>query len=762
LKFVAEIGHFIKDKNDKGIVDEVEVANNDLSLQDKARRLLIIFFVMMFALTVLSRVADSITIAKVSTQSPKSSTLTFNIEGSGTITADAKKYVKVQEGIGIERINVETGREVKKGDVLFTLDQSDVNEALMTAKREAEKLENQMEQENLSVTDSNLSTREKAELLYHNAKLDLDSAKEDYIDAKDSYKESEDKLKQAENTYQKALVTNVKQVYSDKTREYNSEEKNYQNIQLSNEESLQNAFEALDSAKKTLSNLQAIDTNIIEYLDDYVFYYGKDLKQSNEALENLFTIAYGDEEAYEKYKDERASLEKKLSRAKEDLFNAQTDLFNSQSADNVTAYQNAVTTAKRAVSDAEEDLYKAMKKEISIRNVLNNYITAKASNNEVKIINELENVKKSIYGTNGYKKHEKELQEANSKIIKAEENYKSVQKKNDLALSIEQDKLDQLQEVIDSIDNGTYDKEEAAQSQKQAVDTAKVELETKKENIKTTKKAVDSAKRALEAAQLDQKQSKEQDGLNETTFQKQVEAASLRASAIQIDLEAKMELVSELQDIQKNHGKIKSPVSGTVEQISYEEGKKSEADNSIVIITGGYGIQIMVPKEQGEYVSIGDEIELTAKGKKDKITVQVDDISFTTGSQNTTTNSSANSSENGYDSSEELTKIIALMPEGEYIPGATLDAYITKNSDLYDICVPLTAIRSEGNETYCLITQPKKTVLGEELLAVKVPVNVVEKDDTMAAVEGALSVDDNVIISSNKNINEGDRVRLEQ
>ncbi|BCN30209.1 biotin/lipoyl-binding protein [Anaeromicropila herbilytica] len=762
MKFVTEIGHFIKDRNDKEIVSEVEIDKKELTLQEKARRLLIGFFAMMFALTVLSRVADSITIARVSTQSPKSSTLTFNIEGTGTITADAKKYVKVQDGIGVDKINVEAGREVKKGDVLFTLDQTDVNEALKTANREAEKYENQMEQEKLSVTDSNLSTKEKADLLYRNAKLDLDSAKEDYLDAKKSYRESEDKVKQAQNTYQKALTKNVKQVYINKMREYRAEEKSYKNIQLSNEESLKNANETLDSAKKTLSDLQTIDSNIKEFLDDYVFYNGKDEKQTNDALENLFIIAYGDQEAYENYKDQRASLEKKLARAKEDLLNAQTDLFSPQSADNLTAYQNAVTTAKRAVSDAEDDLSKVKKKENCIRTELNNYITVKASNNTDKIQNALENVKKSIYGTNGYKKHQEDLQDANRKIMDAEENCKSIDKKNELALSIEQDKLDQLQEIIDSIDNGTYDKEDAAESQKQAIDTAKNELDTKKENIKTTKKAVDTAKRALEAAKLDQNQAKEQDGLNEETFQKQEAAAILRVSAIQIDLDAKKELVSELLEIQKNNGKVKAPVSGTVDQISFEEGKKSAADNSVVIDTGGYGILITVPKEQGEYVSIGDDIELTAKGKKDKITVQVEDISFTTGTQNTTTDSSASDSVAEDGTSEELTKITALMPEGEYIPGATLEANITKNSDLYDICVPLTAIRSEGNDAYCLITQPKKTILGDELLAVKVPVDVVEKDDTMAAVEGSLSVDDNVIISSNKNINENDRVRLEQ
>ncbi len=89
------------------------------SLRPTAKKLLTGFFVAMIILTLISKAADSITIAQVTVQNPQGSTLTFEAEGSGIITADAKKIVRITEGIGIDKVNVTQGQLIKKGDVLF-------------------------------------------------------------------------------------------------------------------------------------------------------------------------------------------------------------------------------------------------------------------------------------------------------------------------------------------------------------------------------------------------------------------------------------------------------------------------------------------------------------------------------------------------------------------------------------------------------------------------------------------------------------------
>jgi hypothetical protein len=61
---------------------------------------------------------------------------------------------------------------------------------------------------------------------------------------------------------------------------------------------------------------------------------------------------------------------------------------------------------------------------------------------------------------------------------------------------------------------------------------------------------------------------------------------------------------------------------------------------------------------------------------------------------------------------------------------------------------------------YVLAVTESNTSLGNELTAYRINVMVLEKDYRTAAVEAPISPEDNIIISSNKNIEEGDRVRI--
>ena len=88
---------------------------------------------------------------------------------------------------------------------------------------------------------------------------------------------------------------------------------------------------------------------------------------------------------------------------------------------------------------------------------------------------------------------------------------------------------------------------------------------------------------------------------------------------------------------------------------------------------------------------------------------------------------------------------------------------ISSKSKKYTTCVPLTALRQgAGDSYYVLVVTEKETVLGEELIAKKIDLNIEKRDGEYAAVtEGALGKNDKIIVDSNKIINDGDRVRLE-
>lgn len=75
--------------------------------------------------------------------------------------------------------------------------------------------------------------------------------------------------------------------------------------------------------------------------------------------------------------------------------------------------------------------------------------------------------------------------------------------------------------------------------------------------------------------------------------------------------------------------------------------------------------------------------------------------------------------------------------------------------------LPLSALRMGGGDAYVLVIQEKQSVMGVEQTVVKKTVTLQEQDSGNMAVEGALLESDQVVISSNKPVEEGDRVRLE-
>jgi multidrug resistance efflux pump len=724
-------------------VPEVKDSSQPL-LRIRARKLLAWFFVMMLLLTILSKAADSVTVAKVSTVNPSGRTLSFEVNGMGTITAEAIKYVKLPEGLAINKVNVKPGQKVKEGDVLLTLDETEVRKALKAADNEVKKQEIAIKKEALSKSEASLPTKEQAEYDCKYAMEDLTKARGNLTEAKEIYKSAVDDYKKSKTKYNTALIKSKEEIHEDKAEEYKAAKTSYEEVSLTNVDTSRSASRKVKNAQKELDKLKNADNNIIEALNQYGNYRNTDWYKSQEALEDLYCIAYENAgQNYETHKNEIDALETKQSSANKKLREAKKAYEEAlaQKKD-LSEYEKAVNAAEEAAEAQYDTMVSSMVRENKIQEAADMYFTDNVSSETKK--KAFINIYKYIYGVSGDKEHKDEIAKAEETLKEAEEDRDTEIKKNKLILESELDKLTKLQKELDSMEDGTYDYEKAAEEEKQTVETAKQTVKTAKLGMKSARDSVEASKRNVETAKFKQDQSIQQDTQSARTKANQDAIVSLTQSSMQLDLDQLQQTVDTLKTIADNMGKIKSSLTGTVDSVTFEAGKQSVADDSIAVNMGASGLLAIVPKEEGEYVSIGDEMQLTARGKKDKITVTVESISFTTDKDGV-----------------EQTKITAVMPEGDYIPGAELDVKITKNSDLYNRCVPIAAIRQDSTgQNYVLTTQSRNTVLGDELTAVRVPVNIIEKDAQMAAVEGTLSDEDNVIVSSNRDIGEEDRVRI--
>ncbi len=97
--------------------------------------------------------------------------------------------------------------------------------------------------------------------------------------------------------------------------------------------------------------------------------------------------------------------------------------------------------------------------------------------------------------------------------------------------------------------------------------------------------------------------------------------------------------------------------------------------------------------------------------------------------------------------------------EGVYNKAFTWTAK-TESQEEYEQMIPLSALREGTDGTYCLILTESSGMLGTVQSSKRVPVSVLEKDSQNAAVIAELSREDQIIVSSEKYVEEGDQVRI--
>jgi len=101
------------------------------------------------------------------------------------------------------------------------------------------------------------------------------------------------------------------------------------------------------------------------------------------------------------------------------------------------------------------------------------------------------------------------------------------------------------------------------------------------------------------------------------------------------------------------------------------------------------------------------------------------------------------------------------LPQGNWSAGQRAEAQIVLTSGVYDYSVPIAAIRSDNEGYFLYSIAQKNTVLGLQNEVVRINVTITARDSDNAAVSGGLGRDSSVIVSSNKAVTSGDRVRVE-
>jgi len=121
----------------------IELMENK-SLRQKMLKGLVGFLVLMILFTILSRAADSMTIAQVNVVYSEKKSIDKSFTVDGTVIQNQEQAISTLSGIKVKDILVDRGQEVNKGDFLFTLDPDDINEQILEVQYDIQKLELQI------------------------------------------------------------------------------------------------------------------------------------------------------------------------------------------------------------------------------------------------------------------------------------------------------------------------------------------------------------------------------------------------------------------------------------------------------------------------------------------------------------------------------------------------------------------------------------------------------------------------------------------
>ena len=441
-------------------------------------------------------------------------------------------------------------------------------------------------------------------------------------------------------------------------------------------------------------------------------------KKANEAIA-ADTKSKSLQRTYEDYNQTVADANDSVSKAKSDMneaWNAYNTYKNSNSNSGETdttvrdslektveekqlAYDKAVANLDGVEKDIEADVQKEIKKaEEASKDESGNPITL--TQEEKQKIREQVNARPENVSL---------LQNANDQINTAKD-----------ALTEAENALSAYNEQQNNSSSASYDEQ-----LKTLYDDYKAKEEAYNEAVKQRQSTIQSANRTLEDAKAPE---------NVDT------ATALTAND---DLEEKQLAVDELQKVMDVNGKITAPSDGLITKVNVTTGETTTEDTAIRISdqSAGYKFTATLDKVSAKYLSKDDKVTLdlgngtTVEG----LTVQSIDVSA--------------EDKNSY----ELTVSI---PAKVKKLGSIATLKVEKASKKYDTCVPLGALHSDGDKYYVYVINEKDTILGTETAVDKVQVDILDKNNEQAAIEGSFSWGQQFVLTSSKTLRNGDRVRL--
>ena len=391
-----------------------------------------------------------------------------------------------------------------------------------------------------------------------------------------------------------------------------------------------------------------------------------------------------------------------------------------------------VQKKNRTREQVKEDNRKAMK------SARRSYESAQKSRDSAvrKAEREVEDKQKKLDRLEEQGASDEELERAELELERAGEDLEDIQEEEDLKVEEARAKMYAAEEDYEDVDYGERENQEDLRREYEDA------LEAEDEKLKEAGRKVQDLEESLYQAMEKVENARVSDAGTAAGEAAAREMSVLKQESMKLDMEEIQKKQRKIEEFIDSKGQIKAPVDGVVVDTGLQAGDRIQDGRQLRLAVGGLEMKAQIDRETAGagLLKKGAMMQVKLAGQAKNVETEVEDLNHL--------------AEDG------KIQVTAGMPEGQGRLGDLVSFTANIESGIYPCVIPIEALREDNEGYYCLAAEPEKTILGEELKAVRIQVDVLEKSSSAAAVSGPVTKEMKLITESGKPVSEGDRVRV--
>lgn len=391
-----------------------------------------------------------------------------------------------------------------------------------------------------------------------------------------------------------------------------------------------------------------------------------------------------------------------------------------------------VQKKNRTREQVKEDNRKAMK------SARRSYESAQKSRDSAvrKAEREVEDKQKKLDRLEEQGASDEELERAELELERAGEDLEDIQEEEDLKVEEARAKMYAAEEDYEDVDYGERENQEDLRREYEDA------LEAEDEKLKEAGRKVQDLEESLYQAMEKVENARVSDAGTAAGEAAAREMSVLKQESMKLDMEEIQKKQRKIEEFIDSKGQIKAPVDGVVVDTGLQAGDRIQDGRQLRLAVGGLEMKAQIDRETAGagLLKKGSMMQVKLAGQSKNVETEAEDLNHL--------------AEDG------KIQVTAGMPEGQGRLGDLVSFTANIESGIYPCVIPIEALREDNEGYYCLAAEPEKTILGEELKAVRIQVDVLEKSSSAAAVSGPVTKEMKLITESGKPVSEGDRVRV--